>query len=162
MALITDVRPDTNTLGNEGDLATSAPLEQDQAIDPANELFFGRAVIRGSADGEVEHPSGTAGTFLGVVMRDDNIDPQDLTTGDLPAGHEAKIMQKGRIWVIAEDAVTEGAAAYYRHNAPGAAPEFLGRFRSDVDAGDATLVPGARWGSSATAGNPAILILNIP
>lgn len=161
MALITSIR-DASTLGNEGDLATSAHQRIQSGWDPANELFFGRAVIRGSADTEVEHPSGSAGTFMGVVKRDYNIEPADVSTGDIPAGHEAKIMLEGRIWVIAEDAVTEGGAVYYRHDAAGALPEALGRFRSNADAGDATLVPGARWASSATAGNPAILEINIP
>lgn len=161
MALITGIH-NVSDLGKEGDVATTMYLSLETKVDPANELFFGRAVIRGSADGEVEHPSGTAGTFMGVVRRDEDIDPADLTTGDLPAGHDAQIVTRGVMWVIAEDAVTEGAAVYYRHNAPGALPEALGRFRSDVDAGDATLIPGARWASSATAGNPAKLELNIP
>ena len=151
----------TETLGREGMLATTDPLTSTIVRrSDDTELFFGRAVIRDGADNLVVHPSGTAGTFVGLVVEELSIPAALLTANDIPIGHDATIMTAGIMWVIPEQNVTQGDPVYYRHTTPGASPEFLGRLRMDADTADATLIAGAQWFSTATAGNPAMVRLN--
>lgn len=74
---------------------------------------------------------------------------------------QVPVCRKGQIWVMAEDAVTEGNAVFVRFTAAGS--EELGRMRSDADGGDAVAIPSAIWRTSTTAVNQLALVeLNLP
>lgn len=163
MALITSTETGY-AIGQRGMIAQSGDVKTITARASATELIFGRMAIRGASDGLVIIPAGTATAQMGIVVRDENIDPSLISTGDIPAGHGATLLRKGRIFVLPEVDVTEGAAVYYRHANAGVAPEALGAFRDDNDggSGDVTLVSGAVWASSALAGELAILEVNFP
>jgi hypothetical protein len=163
MALITSTTS-TLTAGQVGDIARSGDVKTISARASATELIFGRMAIRGASDGLVILPAGTAAAQMGIVMRDQNIEPTLLTSGDVPAGQSVSLLRKGTIWVLPEVDVTQGAAVYYRHANAGSAPEALGAFRDDNDSasGDVTLVPNAVWASSGTAGNLCALEVNFP
>lgn len=165
MALISTITT-SETIGREGMVATTDPnMKMRIAHATATELVFGRAVIRGSHDNAVVHPSGTTGVFAGVVMEDLGISAYlQATPNTVPVGYDAQIMTSGQIWVIPEVDVTQDNPVYFRHANAGSAPEALGRFRDDNDggSGDVTLIAGAKWATSATAGNPARLEINIP
>jgi hypothetical protein len=165
MALIPNVVT-TETLGREGMLATTDPLTG-MVIKRASatQLYFGRAVIVGASDGLVVHPSGSAGTFAGVVIEDMAI-PSSLLSGagDIPAGHDAQILRRGRILVVPEQDVVTTDPVFYRHanTTPDADPAALGRFRKDADTADATALPNCRWATSGLAGTLAQLEINLP
>lgn len=165
MALISTVVT-TETKGREGMLSTTDPL-MGMVIKRASatQLYFGRAVIVGASDDLVVHPSGSAGTFAGVVIEDMNIYAGSLSgAGDIPVGHDAQILRKGRIWVVPEQDVVTTDPVYYRHanTTPDAAPAALGRFRKDADTADATLLSNAKWVTSGLAGTIAELEINLP
>lgn len=161
MALVTSTITEY-AIGQRGMIAQTGDVKTITARASATELIFGRMAIRGASDGLVILPAGTAAAQMGVVVRDENIEPSQISTGDIPAGHGATLLRKGRIFVVPEVNVTQGQSVYYRHASAGAAPEALGAFRNDTDSGDATLVPGAVWASSASAGELAVLEVNFP
>lgn len=138
-------------VGLPGDLATSKHWETESKWS-TGPLPFGRAVIRGAADDTVVPVTGTA-PIIGFTLRD------RLIEGDaqaVPAHKEAKILTRGKLWVEAVDAVVEGAPVFVV-NAAGANQ---GKVRSNATGGVA--LPGARYGSSASAGQPVIVDFDIP
>lgn len=165
MALISSVVT-TETLGREGMLATTDPLAG-MVIKRASatQLYFGRAVIAGAADYLCVHPSGSAGTFIGIVVEDLSIAPELLSgAGNVPVGHDAHILRRGRIWVVPEQDVVTTDPVFYRHanSTPDADPAALGRFRKDADTADATELTNAKWVTSGLAGTLAQLEINLP
>lgn len=164
MALVTSVLSQ-HALGQEGGLATTGDYKTVTVRSTTEDLKFGRVALRGASDDLAILPAGSAGVVMGVVLRREDIEPSQLAgTGDIPAGHSAICLRKGRVWVVPEVNVTQGQEVYYRHanTTPDAAPAALGRFRNDADTADATLLPGAVWASSASAGALAILEVNLP
>ena len=137
------------------------------AVNVAADSFFGRAclAVAGAGD-EYVQPTTVAGAFLGILQHTHAIEQADLTsaTADQPQFQPGNILRRGWIWVVAEDAVTDvTVGVFYRHTSPGADPEFLGRFRTDLDTADATLVPEARWMTTTTAaGQLAKVEINLP
>ena len=137
------------------------------ASNTAAESYFGRAclAVAGAGD-EFVQPTGTAGVFFGVLQHTHAVSQQELVGADtgFPQNKMGSVMRVGRIWVIAEDVVSDVTApVHYRHANAGADPEFLGRFRTDVDGGDATAIPAARWVTTTSAvGELAVIELNLP
>jgi hypothetical protein len=162
MAALIDTVATTLPLGREGLLATTDPNHSMVTrCASAVVLNFGRAAIRGASDRLVVHPSGAAGVFMGLVIEDLSIPPiLQATANTVPAGEDAGLMTAGLMWVVPEVNVTQGEAVYYRHASAGALPEALGRLRNDTDGGDATLIDGASWATSASAGGFAQVRLN--
>jgi hypothetical protein len=165
MALISSVTT-SETKGREGMLSTTNPLDG-MVIKRASatQLYFGRAVIIGASDPFVVHPSGSAGSFFGIVIEDLSIHPLLLSgAGDIPVGYDAQILRRGRIWVVPEQDVVTTDPVFYRHanSTPDADPAALGRFRKDADTADATALTNARWVTSGLAGTIAELEINLP
>jgi hypothetical protein len=108
--------------------------------DDTNETFFGRVAIQGTNADEFVHPSGSAGTLLGITHHTHDVEVSEITgTGDeaLPATQPANVLSKGRVWVIAVDQVTDLTTdAVHYLNADG---------RLQVTATAGTLIPTARW-----------------
>lgn len=70
------------------------------------------------------------------------------------------VLRKGRVFVDVETNVAPGDAVYVRHSVSGVT--YLGAFRNDADSGTATQLAGARFVSSGTAGETAIVEVNLP
>ena len=105
--------------------------------------------------------------FLGVLQWTSSVEPGQITgvLGEgLPINKPGAIMRRGRIWVIAEDIVSDvTVGVFYRHATPGALPEAFGRFRTDADTAAATVIPEARWVDTTSAvGELAQIELNLP
>ena len=138
------------------------------AVNIAAESFFGRAALAVAAEGdEFVQPTGTAGVFLGVLQWTSSVEPGQITgvLGEgLPINKPGAIMRRGRIWVIAEDIVSDiTVGVFYRHATPGVLPEAFGRFRTDADTAAATVIPEARWVDTTSAvGELAQIELNLP
>ncbi len=163
--------PENMPLGLEGQLADDGGDRHTRAYVEENgvEYFFGRAVERGTADDEYVSPLGTLADFLGVTTRTQATElsslPPGATLEAIPATKPANVLSKGRVIVFPENAVAPGDSVFYRFQNTGVDPEGQGRFRSDNDAASGDVVEvtaGARWLSSAAAGEAAILELNLP
>ncbi len=137
------------------------------ATNIAAESFFGRACLLVDDEGdEFVQPTGTAGTFMGILQHTHAVAEDELVsaTAGLPANQPGAVMRSGRIWVVAEDVVSDiSVGVFYRHANAGAAPEFLGRFRTDADTADATVIPEARWVRTTSAvGELTQIEINLP
>ena len=139
------------------------------ATNAAAASFFGRACLLVDTDDEqFVQPTGTAGTFIGILKHTHAIEQSQVVAGaaGLPVNHPGSVMRKGRIWVVSETEIDDlSNGVFYRHATAGALPEALGRFRDDNDgaSGDVTLIVGASWVRVNTAvGQLAVIELNLP
>ena len=116
------------------------------------DIQFGRALVRGADEGEVQTAVGTPGAdnvatnFVGISVRDGNLtvgtdDPSHYSEGDPVA-----VMTYGEVYVTAEAAVAVGADVTFDSD---------GNLSSAAPSGAQKRIPGARWMSAATAGQVA-------
>lgn len=161
--------PDNQAVGVEGQLADGAnDRHVVTRVNTTADMFFGQAVEEVVAnDNEVETPGGaTSGIFAGVTVHTHAIDAFALAAGTgIPLENPVGVIRKGRVLVVAEETVTKTQAGFYRFQNPGALPEKIGRWRQDVDAGDARAVasPGvAVFQTGGAASDLVILEVNIP
>lgn len=141
----------------------------------ASALRFGCAVVQGTNDNQVRLPDttdllgggATTGAFRGVVVREHVVEGGNAAlaapVGDgdsayFAEGETVSVATHGRIWVVTEQAVSPGDSVFYRHVAAGA--QLLGAFRKDADTANATQVSGARFVTSAGAGELAVIELS--
>jgi len=76
------------------------------------------------------------------------------------AGEMASLVRQGRVWVSAEDAVSEGGPVYVRMTAGDG--EYVGALRGTPDSTDCALLQGARWATTTAAAGLALVELNLP
>ena len=125
-------------------------------------LPLGRLVVVNTAngDGAVMLPTASGditNLAVGVVLHSHSLESDLTGDPEWPVKSAVPVLRTGRMYVTVEDAVAEGALVYARHDL---AP--FGIFRSDVDAGKATLVLGARYRSSTAGAGIAIVEINKP
>lgn len=145
--------------GIEGMIATASRIDDKltrvaHVATPAGRLCVRQSEFKSrlpTAAGDIT----TTGLVLGVSVYDSMRMSAGYAAGDL-----VTILHKGVIWVLVEDAVTEGGAVYVRHTANGGATT-IGGFRGTTDTG-ASLLAGATFRSSASAAGLAILEINVP
>ena len=102
-----------------------------------------------------------AGSALGVVLAQQAIAQNPAVTGpQYPQYFALPILRQGRVWVYAEEAVTDGAGCYVRF-ASGAGGTQAGSFRADADSTTAALLPNAKFVSTTTAAGYAQVELNL-
>ena len=151
------------TLAQEGLIANAFPSEEHNGKLANGAVPFARIVIQDVADdGDCKLPD-DAGTLilnadselvaLGVSCLDQFREDASLDYADNEA---VKLLAKGRIWVVAVDGCTVGDQAYA---VTGTAEGNKGALYSTADAAR-TAVAGARFMTSATAGNLAQLEVN--
>ena len=86
-----------------------------RTIEDAAGVGFGRAVFRGTGDhGCTATPSATEGNQLGITIADPSVTPvPGGAAADVYAQYDSVgIMTQGAIWVVAGEAVTDGAQVY--------------------------------------------------
>lgn len=149
--------------GRVGGIADSAIVQDIETFkNPAAEVKFGCVVTRGAATDEIVHPD-AAGEITdekvvrGIVIASHEMESQ---TGTATPGYVANsvvpVMRKGRVWVLAEDTITEGTSTVNARYAGGQLGSLLG---AAVSAATAVL-PKAKWKSS-TSGNGQLAVLEI-
>ncbi len=153
--------------GREGMLYDNPDRMVSAFVEIAAGIKAGRAVVKGTnskgtlaGDGAILPTSTglvTAG-LLGFSMWDPSLEPG---SPEYPQYAQISIVQRGRIWMIAEDAVTKYAPVFVRFTAAGA--EELGRVRSDADGADAVAAPGCRYLTTTSTTNQLVLVeINLP
>lgn len=90
-----------------------------------------------------------------------NTGDETLTSAHRP-GTMLPVLRQGSCWVVTEDAVVANASVFFRITAPTLANEAIGRVRSDADGGDAVQLFGARFLTSAAAGELVKVAINMP
>jgi len=150
--------------GMEAD--TSLAKERVSAL-AVEAIPFGHAV---AVDGTAENPytvvlpsttgEVTDGSMLGVAVADVSIESDGGVGSGYPIDDAVPVLRKGRVWVIAEDAVPAvGTPAFVRF-AAGGGGSVLGAFRTDADTASAVAWPGARF-MTTTGGVNELAILEI-
>lgn len=135
------------------DLTVTTVVDEEQVIP------FGRFVCRDEAHGDdycrLPRVSGDIdGSTFGVAI---SHTAQSDLTGWAHAS-SVGILNKGRVWMVAEDAVTLGDAVYVRYTANGAT-KLPGMVRSDADTSKAAALTRAKFASTAGAGELVIVEL---
>ena len=114
----------------------------------------------GMATAGVTH--GTSDTLHAISLHTHQL-AQDRETGTVSYPEKAMVnaMRRGRVWVVVEESVTSDDPVYLRFRADGATKQ-PGQFRKSSDSGNAVLLSGARFVTSAGAGELAVVEINLP
>ena len=151
--------------------AAFAGMKGDAGFDNVRSYFneetaaipFAVLVKQGTADRQALLYDSPGDNPLGVVIHSHADNPSALSDEDgVDADGTMGVLTRGTIFVLVEtgDTVVADGSVYARHTA--SASEQLGSFRSDSDGGDATLIPGLIFRTSAAAGEYAVLEVNLP
>lgn len=128
-----------------------------RVVEDAAGIQFGRAVVRGTDESQCQLPSAAGEDFLGITQYTSAWTQDNDGLHEYTQYREANIIDFGMIWVSPEVSVVPGEPVYYRHTATGS--EEYGALRNDDDSGDATLIVGATFESTASAAGIAIVRL---
>ena len=125
----------------------------------AAEIPFGVGVAQGTLDNQVILPSGGAAKIVGVALFSNSYSKDlDLGTTGLKPKATVSVMEKGRCWVVVEQAVAKEDPVYIRHTPNGAGKLQLGAFRKDADTANALQMKGCRYlTTQATPGGLAMV-----
>jgi hypothetical protein len=125
---------------------------------------FGSGVVL-SGTNQAALPGTANDKFLGVVLQTQREQGYQTGVAQYAQGDPLPALTKGRVNVIAEQAVNPLDPVYVRFSANGA-NTVLGSFRKDADnpgaGATAFQVPQARWLTAASAGGVAVLEINLP
>ena len=121
---------------------------------------FGYGVALDAATKKVKTPGAATdvtANFAGIVASSHALESSESGDPQYAAKASLPVLRRGVIWVKVEDAVTINGDVYcnWQNGAEG-------QFRSDGDAGNAALVPSAKYRSSAGAGELALVEINLP
>jgi hypothetical protein len=128
-------------IGLPGMPADSGPIDSKTLIATVD-IPFG-AFVYESAEGKCALPTATGnvtGVRGGVAMRD----PSLASGVGYKVGDPVRVLLKGRVFVLNEEAVTFDDPVFVRH-ASGAGGTQLGAFRDDADTATASTPPNHRW-----------------
>lgn len=136
-----------------GDVIT-VTATADYALD-----LTGFVVTAGAGQPTVAVVASTTDRFLGIGMHTQvQVSPTGIARYE--AGDVMPVAGKGRFFATAEQTMVVTDPVYCRYKA--GTGTVIGSFRKDADSGTAVLVPQARWLSSASAGNIAVIEFNLP
>jgi len=146
-------------LGSTGDTPTDLTLTE--LVGQGQEIPFGRFVCvdeeRGDAYCRLPRISGDiGGKTWGVALSHVAQEP-----GSVGYAHASSvsILNKGRVYMVAEDAVSAGGSVYVRYTANGAGKD-VGQVRSDADSSKAAELTRAKFKTSAAAGALVVVELS--
>lgn len=150
-----------------GQIADSQMVKDiESKINAAAEVKFGCVVTRGASPDEIVHPD-AAGEITdeklvrGIVVAAHECESK--SDGAAP-GYVAKsvvpVMRKGRIWVLAEDTITEGTSTVNCRLAANGSNTQLGALRGASDTSFTAVLPKSKWKTSTT-GNGQLAVLEI-
>ncbi len=152
-------------IGREGAIADASSRDiLSRLVEASAGLKPGRVVTKGTATRQVRVPvltgEVTGGVVMGISVYDAGREPGG-TNGEYEQYEVVPVLRRGRVWMLAEDAVAEGGAVFVRFTSAGAEED--GRVRSDADGGDAVALPGAVYRSTTTTTDQLVLVeINLP
>lgn len=126
--------------------------------DSGGALPFGIGLKTGANKGDaVVPPSGSGDKIRGIAMFEQGLNNIGLAaaspaTAGILDQVQFNMIERGRVWVISEEAVDVDSPVYCRY-ASGAGGTQLGAFRASADTSTAFLVKGARYLTKTTAAN---------
>lgn len=149
----------------EGQMADMGPTDIVTKENTVSAILFGKFVSRGASDSKCIQPAAAlditdATKALGVAMAHQAIESSATGSAQYPQYSAVNVLKKGRVWVKVEEAVTPLDPVYVRF-AAGAGGTDLGSFRMSADTATAAALAGAKFVSSAGAGELALLELDI-
>ncbi len=106
--------------GDIADLSTAAggTVSVGTNEESTNELAFGLMVVRGTADGGAKRCAAVADVLYGVAVRGhDFAQDAELGATGITPGNTVGVMQRGRVFVTTEDAVTRASGVHVRMKA---------------------------------------------
>jgi len=148
--------PDTQPVAVAGAQATMIPATIISRTVESAAVGFGRPVEQGTLDKGCKLFDG--GTVLGITLLDRSASGQTeaggQVTGRTPdtfgVGESARVMTKGDVWVVSTTGNAAGDPVYVRPS--------NGTFQN-TSANSGVQIPGARWDTTAQAGQLAVVRL---
>lgn len=139
-------------------VAAAIPYGVLAVLDSSNTSDFGHIGIKvPAASADIT----TLGKALGVVLADQaRAQDPSVTPAQYPINSAVSVRRKGRVWVLVEEAVSNGDQAFARY-AAGAGGTQLGAFRKSADTATAAAVPNAYYRSNALAAGYAVLEIEL-
>lgn len=133
-------------------------------------ITTGFFVIRGTADQQCKLPGAQhdidGGPALGIAVYDPSLSTNWPSGQTVPyaAGVPVAVLRRGCIWVVVEEAVSDGDPVYVRITAnTGPTRPVGGLGASTTDSGKTELLPNARFRTTqATAFGLALVEINLP
>lgn len=155
-------------IGVAGQLADLWSAENADVISVISEeasalLAFGIGVKKGTADDGVLNFTAISEAFYGIVVYTPLLSQPDelLAAGIVGKVAHFPLLRMGRVLVIPETNVTPASAVHVRALATGPQP-LVGGFRATADSTNTFDISAvASWRSTALAGNPAILEIDL-
>lgn len=152
-------------VGRVGAIADSAMVQDiESKINAAGPITFGCVVTKGASTDLIVHPDAAAEITDEKVVRGIAVASHEMESqagSDAPnykTGSVVPVMRKGRIWVLSEDAVTEGTGTVNVRYAAGAGGTQLGALRGAAVASETAVLPKAKWKTSTTAVNQLAIL----
>lgn len=142
--------------------AAGSAMKKVTYSNPADEITFGRAVAKVSADENgCELPDSSGADIVGISVRDTVVEKDEASIPDAyPVDSAVCVLRRGRIYVEVEEDVTPDDDVYVRYSANGGNTQ-LGIFRTDADGSHALQITKARYMTSASAGGLAVVDINL-
>lgn len=145
-----------------GMLADSGPNRAvSRALEEAAAIDFGKPFVAGT-DKEVQVllPSAASQDFQGIGVHRHNEKKTSTGVAQAQPTENLDVLREGSIYVEVEVTVVPGESVAYRHTVNGGL--LPGGWTNVTDAETEDLSAFARWETGATAGNVAILTINMP
>lgn len=137
-------------------------------INAAGEVKIGCVATRGASESEIVHPDAAAEItdeklVRGIILGSHEMESQ---SGSADPGYVVKsvvpVMRKGRVWVKAEDTITEGTSTVNARLAANGGNTQLGALRGAADSSFTAVLPKSKWKTSTTgAGQLAVLEIDL-
>ena len=139
-----------------GQLADDRPCTK-VTCEASEAIGFGLAVVRTATDDQCQTAVGTSGAdnqatnFLGITLRSTNVRPSEADPTVYQPGTNVTVLRDGAVWVVADGAVKQGQDVSFKST---------GRLGTAAGSASVKTIPGAVWGSSASNGEMAVVILS--
>jgi hypothetical protein len=155
--------------GSVGFIADASFIQDIESyVNAAGAVTYGCVVTRGASTDLIVHPDAAAEitdekVVRGIVAADPSMESkEDGLVANYPVGSVVNVMRKGRIWVIAENAITEGTSTVNVRYAAGVAGTQLGALRGAAVVDETAVLPKSKWKSStSTTGQLAIIEIDL-
>ncbi len=150
MATVQSTYSESQPIAQAGMPASGDFSADTRTCETAAGIAFGVAVSQGSDDNGAVIGGASAAVFVGVTIADKSV-PYNGTNDEYAQYDSMGVMTRGRIWVTVGGDVTDGGDVTFAST--------TGVLSSAAAGGSQFAIAGARWMTTATNGNLALLHL---